>query len=290
LTPASNNYPLGTCCNSACIDTSIDPDNCGACGNACQAGEFCSRGACVVGQACTQNSQFASCALPSRREGECCSGTCIDLLNDDNNCDGCGYFCAAGTSCVGGLCVVSDGGITSCVPDTGNITVTCPAGSDCVNGFFACGVTTCAQAGISACNNNFSYSFGLGQCCTGVDGGCPDVQNDPNNCGECGIVCASGVCNQGVCFPVPSSGGCASLGGCPTGTVCAGGLCVQPASACPVEPGAEYCSTNGGQLGVCCGHEGVNPSCDDLSSDRNNCGSCFHVCASGQTCQQGQCR
>jgi chitodextrinase len=36
----------GTLCASACVDINSDPANCGACGNACGAGQTCSAGAC----------------------------------------------------------------------------------------------------------------------------------------------------------------------------------------------------------------------------------------------------
>jgi hypothetical protein len=34
---------------------------------------------------------------------------------------------------------------------------------------------------------------------TDCDGICTDLQSDPDNCGSCGIVCASGLCDAGVC-------------------------------------------------------------------------------------------
>jgi hypothetical protein len=40
-----------TCCGASCVDTSSDAQNCGACGQACDAGRSCSGGACSVGWA-----------------------------------------------------------------------------------------------------------------------------------------------------------------------------------------------------------------------------------------------
>jgi hypothetical protein len=40
--------------------------------------------------------------------------------------------------------------------------------------------------------------------CCPQTGGCVDRLTDPNNCGECGVVCSSGVCTNGEC----SGGGC----------------------------------------------------------------------------------
>jgi hypothetical protein len=35
-----------TCCSGTCVDTSLDPNNCGKCGNACGLGQFCTGTAC----------------------------------------------------------------------------------------------------------------------------------------------------------------------------------------------------------------------------------------------------
>src|SRR5690349_8596401 len=37
-----------TSCGGACVDTSSDPTNCGACATRCQDGEVCSKGACAL--------------------------------------------------------------------------------------------------------------------------------------------------------------------------------------------------------------------------------------------------
>jgi hypothetical protein len=283
----------GTCCDGACLDLGYDHDNCGACGNVCPGGEYCYAGACRTTVACTGLNQGELCAAPSGAWGECCGTTCADILTDSANCDGCGRICPMGTTCSGSLCVVADGSTASCVPDTGNPTANCPPGTACVDDTFACAETTCTAAGVVACQNGGGPTGdALGVCCAAGDGGCPDTTSDPDNCGACGVVCASGACNQGVCVPSPSDAGCAALGGCPAGTVCAAGLCVGPASACPVEPGPQYCDEGdgGAAVSVCCGHEGVSPECANLLTDRKNCGVCFHACEAGHTCAAGKCQ
>jgi len=51
---------------------------------------------------------------------------------------------------------------------------------------------------------------------------------------------------------------------------------------------------NCGDSGVVCGTENdnivnCNGICVDISSDKNNCGGCGHVCGEGQICQDGKC-
>ena len=77
-------------CGGKCVTPSVDPANCGKCGNACAAGEVCFSNACV-----------ANC--PPKFDK--CNGRCIDRNTDNDNCGGCGNKCAAGTGCVGGACV-----------------------------------------------------------------------------------------------------------------------------------------------------------------------------------------
>jgi hypothetical protein len=98
--------PGSTNCSSGCVDTAIDPFNCGACGN------VCSTGLCVSG----------SCVCPTGLTN--CHGTCANLATDPTNCGTCGHVCAVGTACVNGVCV----GVT-CVTDAD-----CFTGMRCVSG------------------------------------------------------------------------------------------------------------------------------------------------------------
>lgn len=75
-------------CGAGCISLS-DAANCGGCGIACAAGQFCSQGLCGAG-----------CAV-----GEtACGASCFDFSGDALNCGGCGIVCAAGTTCSAGVC------------------------------------------------------------------------------------------------------------------------------------------------------------------------------------------
>ena len=77
-------------CGGVCVVTSIDPDNCGACGNVCGPDEVCRGGACVqVGACVTQRS---------------CNGVCTDTLIDSNNCGACGNVCPESEFCCSGVC------------------------------------------------------------------------------------------------------------------------------------------------------------------------------------------
>jgi hypothetical protein len=79
-----------TMCSGQCVDTSVDPGNCGGCGVACASGQVCESGACTT--------------CPSTAP-DFCNGTCTALASDPGNCGGCGNVCAAGTSCQSGTCL-----------------------------------------------------------------------------------------------------------------------------------------------------------------------------------------
>ena len=79
-------------------------------------------------------------------------------------------------------------------PDTGKFH--CASDSDCGSGWFC--FDTCQSAGFSA------YCLQNGSCKA-----CPDLDDDPNNCGTCGTVCAAGdSCIDGLCiFPFLADAG-----------------------------------------------------------------------------------
>jgi hypothetical protein len=86
---ASGACPAGQeLCGVACADYQTDKNNCGSCGNACDASRACVGGKCV----CPTNYTD-------------CEGQCVDLQIDSQNCGGCGKPCSG--PCVGGTCQAS---------------------------------------------------------------------------------------------------------------------------------------------------------------------------------------
>jgi hypothetical protein len=79
----------GTCSNGVCT--------CG--GNACRPGEVCQHGSSGDGCTCHGN---AACGSGQT----CCDGTpsCVDILNDVNNCGACGHVCPPSFNCLDGGC------------------------------------------------------------------------------------------------------------------------------------------------------------------------------------------
>lgn len=118
---------------AACGDTRSDPKNCGACGEACGAGQACLEGACVCpiyhsfcGDACIPTSvdpqNCGACGNACTGDEVCsggvcsdeclpgltaCDNSCADLQNDSANCGECGAACEDGQGCADGNCVAS---------------------------------------------------------------------------------------------------------------------------------------------------------------------------------------
>jgi hypothetical protein len=76
-------------CNGQCIPVSTDPNNCGACNNACAGTKACSAGQCS-----------ATCLTGLTN----CNHSCVDTNSDNQNCGGCNMPCGNGTGCVNGQC------------------------------------------------------------------------------------------------------------------------------------------------------------------------------------------
>jgi hypothetical protein len=83
--------PTGlTRCGVECVDTRVDPDNCGGCGLECETDLVCYGGSCLL-----------SCPTGTTD----CSGSCVDLLNDPYHCGTCTEVCAFDEACRGGVCI-----------------------------------------------------------------------------------------------------------------------------------------------------------------------------------------
>ncbi len=95
-------------CGDTCLDIQSDAANCGACGNACGAGEACRSRTCQApGQYC--NGEGTS--------GTLCGGQCVFTESNLDHCGGCDKPCAAESYCGetgGGICKPWQGHGTSC--------------------------------------------------------------------------------------------------------------------------------------------------------------------------------
>jgi hypothetical protein len=143
----------------------------------------------------------------------------------------------------------------------------------CIGG--ACVVTGCGD--LTDCTGNLD---------------CTDLGWDLNNCGVCGNVCASGICEAGGCVVaceagLTNCGGvCADLsadpfncGGC--GVVCESGICEGGTCFSGCGEGLAYCPARS---------DGQPAGCYDLSSNRFHCGACHNQCPTTVGCFAGACQ
>lgn len=88
----------GTLLNGCEISVTSNPNNCGACGNACvprpNAVPLCVNGNCTY----VCNVGYVNC------NNDWSDGCEIYVMNDTNNCGGCGMVCPSGYTCTNGQC------------------------------------------------------------------------------------------------------------------------------------------------------------------------------------------
>ncbi|HVR04069.1 MAG TPA: MopE-related protein [Polyangia bacterium] len=236
-----------------CASFSYGTADCGACGHACAAGQYCANGTCLLAGAGTACGQGQSSCPNATGNGV----YCVDLTTDPSNCGACARMCPGGTRCAAGICAA----LTCAPPGTacvgaGGSTICTDLTRDAAN-CGACGKVCATNAICSAgvCEGGGGSYPGLAAC-TGPGGAafCTNLLNDQGNCGACGNMCAAGEsCFGGTCGTAPPPPVC------PTGTV----VCTDPSGQ------KQYCS---------------NPTFDS-----GNCGRCGNVCASGTSCNNGAC-
>jgi hypothetical protein len=270
------------CCGGSCINVYLDAANCGSCGHACAANEFCDTGVCEPKVACSPTVSGAMCLEVDGGIGICCDGACVYPYSDVNNCGACGAVCSANENCAGG-CKEPDAGF----PGMQTCDGPCPTGWTCNHG--RCLSPTCppgSTGDLCAFGDNIT-----GNCCNGA---CVDLSEDPLNCTQCGRKCPSSspLCQPTGLYGAPPVECLIAPGAASCSPPCAGGqFCVQGAclpTTCTVNGGV--CQAANGEPGVCCGSRtgGGGTTCAALFSDPLNCGACGVSC-NGGTCTQGIC-
>jgi hypothetical protein len=166
-----------------CLDTTSDPQNCGACGHSCNPTEQCVSG---------------TCKCPVDGQKYCASaGTCVDTLSNTANCGACDKKCDTTQVCSLGSCACPASGQTFCANANACVSLyddetncgacgkVCPAATHCSGACF------CDNSGLSLCGST-----------------CTNLQTDAGHCGSCTNACGGNfICASGSCkCPDPTPG------------------------------------------------------------------------------------
>lgn len=121
-----------------------------------------------------------------------CSGICVNVSNDPNNCGECGNVCSEYAVCEGGICQLNCGGLTECDGSCVDILSDPNNCGECEN--------VCSE--YATCTDG-TCQLDCGEL-TPCGDTCVDISNDPNNCGACGAVCpgadsGTATCEEGIC-------------------------------------------------------------------------------------------
>ncbi len=172
-------------CDGTCVDAQNDPDNCGGCAHACDPGVACHNAICSGtlddGSSGTSNNGGESEAGASGVTGS--SGNGGSLGN--------GMLGQAGDDLdAGELSDAKHDGDAACLPPykrpeaCGNCATKCSTAAP-----------TCSPDGMGSYVCVLKCDDPLKQC----NGQCVDFNIDADNCGSCGTVCPSGICQGGKC-------------------------------------------------------------------------------------------
>lgn len=305
--------------NGCETNLSSDSDNCGACGTTCVAingVSECADYECTI--QCAEG--FDDC------DEDPSNGCERDVRRDVNHCGRCGRVCEAETGtpwCDDGTCGVSDcpagfgdcnaNPADGCEADLTKDPTNChDCGTLCLaaNGSASCGDSVCevesCDDGYEDCNPGTEQGY--------VDGCETNVDDDVENCGGCGDVCAvanaTPRCSEGTCgvlsctapwadcdddgldCEVNTDTNSENCGGCGTNGV-----------DCEVAWGGTrhadgVCDTGSCEFFACQGswrdcNDDLSDGCEvDIDADDENCGACDVVCEAPfgtNTCVDGDC-
>ena len=233
-----------------------DPANCGACGNACKAGEVCWEAACGCPPGFTQ-----------------CGSGCTKIESDPSNCGGCGTTCSLPSPDAGPAEWPCGPGVLA--PHQGPICAQSSCAIGCTDGHANCNDDICGDGCETNLANDPKNCGACGHACKAEEvcidgececsdpsltycGRCVDLQRDEENCGTCGNVC------PGLVEPWKTGGPLCVLGRC-----------------------TYHCAAGYAD----CDHR-IDNGCEvDLMVDPTNCGACGVQCdlEGGQPCAAGQC-
>ncbi|MFO0557273.1 MAG: hypothetical protein U0269_04590 [Polyangiales bacterium] len=236
-----------------------------------------------------------------------CSGACVEIASDRNNCGMCGRRCAPDQACSEGSCVFAcSAGLVACdnrCVDPRTNPDYCGAQGDCLG---ALNRGSQCVGGRSCVAGRCQFVCPAGQ--IACDGNCVDPAANPAYCGarnEC-----TGADRGTVC---PSGQVCTAMGcRCPAGFVSCGGTCIDPntnrdncgasldcagANAGTRCPMGQICV--GGTCGTTCGTGAVlcGGNCIEPLSNRTFCGArgdctganAGSTCSASELCINGTC-
>lgn len=216
-------------CQDSCVDTDVDPENCGGCGELVGLNQICVAGQpqCAAGyddcdddpKDCETNTQTDSlhcsaCGAACKAGAICDAGSCICAPSTPNDCGSSCEQCCDDSQC-------SDG--DSCTVDSCDDGVCAPAGQECASGgnccagtgcFECCGNDDCPQGRM--CSNNQCVTLTCTQPQILCNLKCVNTSNDAANCGGCGNSCGPGrSCSNASCTPKWVSTAAAPVGFAP---------------------------------------------------------------------------
>ena len=205
-----------------------------------------------------------------------CGGACTNTGNDPKNCGMCGNKCPTGQVCSMGMCGFSCGsGETLCgLPPEGGTGMDATGVTDTG----ALDATSDGDTGASEAGPVVDSGGGTTDAGNPTAPYCANTNNDPNNCGGCGIACPPMyLCSSGACTLTCGTGmvACIASGTCiPNGTCCNSGDCPVP---------GEICSAPGGSC-ACPGGEKVCAKTNSCISSNDCCTNADCTSIMGATC------